>query len=436
MGDRGARFEARLTELTDIYETTNSQPSEIKVRIMIGPKAMKALAAAAVIIAGAAGALLYFGASPSSNATAAAPASQPSVDVVKPGRETLVQRVQSNATLEAFEDADLFAKVAGYLSDVRVDIGDHVKAGQVLAVIDVPEMQQELAEAKAQLESRKSSLESARRQVDHHKADVALQNALAKDREQLGQGRQFISDRTLDQVRANADIAKADLGVAEANLDLAANQVDVAAATVEKIKTLLTYTQIMAPFDGVVARRQVNRGDLVQAATSARTTPLFKLQRIDTIRVFCDVPENEVLHVRVGDRATVKIFGLNGEPVVGAVTRFAYRLDPETRNMRTEIDLPNADERFYPGMYAQVSLEINPRRDVLAVPVTAIGSDAQGAFVFTVEDDRVQRKAVKVGVRDNGRAEVIEGLSENAAVVVASKSAPGAGTVVKSVGSR
>jgi RND family efflux transporter MFP subunit len=401
---------------------------------MIGLKAMKVLATVAVIIAGAAGTLLYLGASPSSNATAAAPESHPRVDVAKPGRATLVQRVQGNATLEAFEDADLFAKVSGYLSDVRVDIGDHVKAGQVLAVIDVPEMKQELAEAKAQLESKKSSLESARRQLDHHKADVALQTGLAKDREQLGQGRQFISDRTLDQVRANADIAKADLGVAEANRDLAANQVDLAAATVEKIKTLLNYTQIVAPFDGVVARRQVNRGDLVQAATSTRTTPLFKVQRIDTIRVFCDVPENEALHVRVGDGATVKVFGLNGAPIVGTITRFAYRLDPETRNMRTEIDLPNADERLYPGMYAEVSLEIDRRHDVLAVPVTAIGSDAQGTFVFTVQDDRLERKAVKVGVRDNGRAEIIEGLSDSAAVVVAAKSAPAAGTVVKSAG--
>src|SRR5712672_1752233 len=231
--------------------------------------------------------------------------SPPWVELVRPRRATVAQHLQTNATLEAFEETDLFAKVSGYLSDVRVDIGDHVKAGQVLAVIDVPEMNQELAEAKAQLESKKSSLESARHQLDHNKADLALQNALAKDREQLGEGWQFISDRTLDQVHASAEIAKADLGVAEANRDLAVNQVDVAAATVERIETLLTYTQIVAPFDGVVARRQVNRGDLVQAATSTRTAPLFKVQRIDTIRVFCDVPENEVSHVRVGDGASV-----------------------------------------------------------------------------------------------------------------------------------
>src|SRR5258707_13260045 len=181
--------------------------------------------------------------------------SAPRVEVVRPRRVTVAQRVETNATLEAFEEADLFAKVSGYLSDVRVDIGDHVKAGQVLAVINNPEMEQELAEAKAQLESKQSSLESARRQLDHNKADLALQNALAKDRDQLGEGRGFISDRTLDQVHANAEIAKADLGVAEANRDLAANQVDVAAATVEKSNALLAYTQTLAPFDGVVARR-------------------------------------------------------------------------------------------------------------------------------------------------------------------------------------
>src|ERR1700682_2023180 len=320
--------------------------------------------------------------------------SPPRVEVVRPRRVTVAQRVQTNATLEAFEEADLFAKVSGYLSDVRVDIGDHVKAGQVLAVIHVPEMKQELAEARAQLESKKSSLESARRQLDHNKADLALQNALAKDREQLGQGRGFISDRTLDQVHANADIAKADLGVAEGNRDLAANQqVDVAAATVEKIKTLLAYTQIVAPFDGVVARRQVNRGDLVQAATATRTTPsagsLFTVQRIDTIRVFCDVPENDVPHLHVGDPAIVKPAGFDGKPFIGKVTRFSLRLDPETRNMRTEIDLPNPKEQLYPGTYAQVSLEMNRRPDALTLPTAAVGSDGDGNFVYSITANRI-----------------------------------------------
>src|SRR6478736_1662456 len=338
------------------------------------------------------------------------PDSLPRVEVVRPRRATVAQRLQTNATLEAFEEADLFAKVSGYLSDVRVDIGDHVKAGQVLAVIDVPEMVQELVEAKAQLESRQSALESARRQLDHYSANITLQNALLRRREELGAAGHFISDRTLDEVRAAAEIAKADLAVAEANSALAANQVDVAAATVEKIKTLLAYTQIVAPFDGVVARRRVNRGDLVQAATATRTTPsagsLFTLQRIDTIRVFCDVPENDVPHLHVGDPAIVRPYGFEGKPFVGTVTRFSLRLNPETRNMRTEIDLPNPEQRLYPGMYAEVSLEMNRRPNALTVPAAAVGSDGDGTFVYTVTDNRITQLAITTGLTDNGRTEV------------------------------
>jgi RND family efflux transporter MFP subunit len=363
--------------------------------------------------------------SPVKSTTADTP---PRVEVVRPRRVTVAHRLQTNASLEAFEQTDLFANVSGYLSDVRVDIGDHVKAGQVLAVIDVPELKQQLVEAEAQRESKKSSLESARSQVDHAKANLFLQTTLARDRDQLGEGRNFISSQTLDQVHANADIARADLGVAEANRDLAANEIDVAAATVERIKALLAYTQIVAPFDGVVARRQVNRGDLVQAATATRTTPsagsLFTVQRIDTIRVFCDVPENEVPQLHVGDPAIVRPSGFDGQPFIGKVTRFSLRLDPETRNMRTEIDLPNPEERLYPGTYAEVSLEMNRRPDALTLPSAAVGTDGDGNFVYTITDNRIARLAVKTGLTDNGRMEVTAGLSEETPVVASTKSVP------------
>jgi RND family efflux transporter MFP subunit len=378
----------------------------------------------------------YLAASPSASTSKSTKAdSGPRVEVVHPRRVTVARRLQTNATLEAFEETDLFAKISGYLSDVRVDIGDHVKAGQVPSVIYVPEMEKELAEAQAQLESKQSSLESARRQLGHYEANIKLQNALLKLREELGAAGHYVSDRTLDEVRANAEIAKADFGVAEANRALAANQVKVAAATVEKIKTLLAYTQIVAPFDGVVARRLVNRGDLVQAATAARTTPsagsLFTVQRIDTIRVFCDVPENDVPHLHIADPAIVKPIGFDGEPFVGKVTRFSWRLDPETRNMRTEIDLSNPEERLYPGMYADVSLEMDQRPDALTVPAAAVGSDGDGNFVYTITDNRITRLAIKIGLSDNGRVEVTAGLSEETPVVATIKGVPPPGAAVQ-----
>src|SRR6266481_2523943 len=372
----------------------------------ISRNGIKALVALISISAAGIVAERYLAASPSKSTKAD---TRPGVEVEHPRRVTVVQRLQTNATLEAFEETDLFAKVSGYLSDVRVDIGDHVKAGQVLAVISVPEMENELAEDKAQLDSKQRSLETAQRQVDHSKANVTLQDATFKRQEVLFKARN-IADQTLDEARANADIAKADVGVAEANRAFAAAQVDLGAATVEKIKALLGYAQIVAPFDGVVARRLVNRGDLVQAATSTRTTPLFTVQRIDTMRVFCDVPEDDAPHLRLGDPALVKPAGFEGQPYVGKVTRFSLRLDPETRNMRTEIDLPNPEERLYPGMYAQVSLDMNTHPNALTLPAAAVGSDSGGNFVYTVTGDRITRVPIKIGLADNGNIEVTAGL--------------------------
>ena len=356
---------------------------------------------------------------------------RPGVEVDHPRRATVVKRLATNATLEAFEDTDLFAKVSGYLSDVRVDIGDHVKAGQVLAVISVPEMEDQLAEDKAQLDSKRRALETAQGQVEHNKANVALQDITLKRQEDLFKARN-IAPQDLDQARANADIARADVGVAEANLAFAAAQVRLAAATVEKTKTLIDYEQIVAPFDGVVARRLVNRGDLVQAPTASRTAPLFTVQRIDTIRVFCDVPENDVPHLHLGDPAIVKPYGFDGKPFAGTVTRFSLRLNQETRNMRTEIDLPNPDEHLYPGMYAEVSLEMNRRPDALTIPAAAVGSDSDGNFVYTVTGDHIARLAIKIGLTDSGRTEVTGGLSNDTPVVTTFRGAPPPGTVVRS----
>jgi RND family efflux transporter MFP subunit len=385
-----------------------------------------------VVVATAAGAIV----AQRNMAAAPAPAksteadSRPRIEVVHPRRVTVARRLQTNATLAAFEEADLFAKVTGYLSDVRVDIGDHVKAGQVLAVIDIPELEQQLAEDQAQLASKQSALETARRQVDHDRANRTLQDITLKRQEALFKD-QWVPAQMVDQTRADAAVAKANVGVAKANRTLAAHQIDLAAATVEKTKALLAYSQIVAPFDGVVARRLVNRGDLVQAPTGTLMTPLFTVQRIDTIRVFCDVPENDVPLVHIGDPAIVKPSGLEGKPFIGKVTRYSLRLDPETRNMRTEIDLPNPEERLYPGMYAQVSLEMNRRPDVLTVPAAAVGSDGDGSFVNTIADNRITRLAVRTGLTDNGRIEVTAGLSEGTPVVAIVKGAPPPGTAVQ-----
>ncbi|HZL35852.1 MAG TPA: efflux RND transporter periplasmic adaptor subunit [Tepidisphaeraceae bacterium] len=314
-------------------------------------------------------------------ANAAAPTTQPA-----PGSALAPGEIFFPATIDAFEMTDLYAKASGYIAQVNVDIGDHVKQGQVLATINDPEMQDDRAEAQATLAAKKQllaasesaiaqaqqALEVARRKLASFEATDHLADITLQRQNKLFEGK-AATDQQLDDVRAKADIARADVAVAQAKITsadtdlqaaraaraVAAAQVEVAAAQAQKAQTLLAYLSIIAPFDGVVTRRLVNRGDLVQAATGSKTTPLFTCQRIDVVRVFCQVPESAAADVHKGDAAIVKVFGLNWEKLSGTVTRISSALNPQTRTMRIEIDLDNPGERLRPGMYAQVT--VTPR---------------------------------------------------------------------------
>jgi multidrug efflux pump subunit AcrA (membrane-fusion protein) len=288
------------------------------------------------------------------------------------------------ATIEAFWSADLNAKTSGYVSAVRADLGDQVKKDQFLAEIHVPELEKSLAAATVTLEARRQmqraaeaavaqshkALEVAQKQLGSYEADLKLQEVTLKRQEELSAGRAATAQQ-LDEARAKAEVAQAiadvgnakvasagvDIEAAEANRDVAAAQAAVAEAQVGEARALLDYTKIAAPFDGVITKRTINPGDLVQTATASRTMPLFTVQQIDTVRVFCEVPELKAAGVHVDSDADIKVYGLDGKLLTGHVTRIAGALDPATRTMRVEIDLPNPNQTLRPGMYAQVTLK-------------------------------------------------------------------------------
>jgi len=287
------------------------------------------------------------------------------------------------ATVDAYWSADQYAKTSGYLSEVKADIGDHVTKGQVLAVIDAPEVEIEVTAARATLSARqemakaaaaaveqsRTALEVSKRQAIGARSEQRLAEATLKRQEELFADKAATSQQ-IDEVRAKAEVARsaaevaeAKIAAAEADLEsaraaqaVAKANVDIAAAGVQKAEAMAAYTRITAPFDGVVTRRAVSPGDLVQAATNSRTNLLFTVQQIDKIRVFCDVPEASAAMVAVGDAAEVKLYGPAGQTVRGSVTRLASAVSPETRTMRVEVDLDNREGRLRPGMYAHVTL--------------------------------------------------------------------------------
>jgi multidrug efflux pump subunit AcrA (membrane-fusion protein) len=346
-------------------------------------------AAMSIIIARWMGETMAVAADNPSTAPAVAPATATTGPTTQPAGA-----VVAIAAVEAFWSADQYAKSSGYVSDVKADIGDRVKKGQVLAVLDVPELDKELAAARATLvakremakaaiaatEQAQTALDVAKRLAAGAQAEQHLADATLKRQEELFADK-AATEQQMDEVRAKTLVARATTGVAEAKIAAAeadlkaarANQAvakanaDVAAAEAERTEAMTAYTRITAPFDGVVTRRQVSPGDLVQAATASRTSPMFTVQRIDTVRVFCDIPEASVGAVRVGVPAEVKLYGSGGVVIRGTVTRVAAAVNPGTRTMRAEIDLPNPDEKLRPGMYAQVTLfpSVSP---VAAVP--------------------------------------------------------------------
>jgi multidrug efflux pump subunit AcrA (membrane-fusion protein) len=265
------------------------------------------------------------------------------------------------ASVQAFFATELYAKDSGYISQVYADIGDHVKKDQVLAVIDDPELQQQFVRARAAVQQSEAALLVANRRLVGLQADLTLQQVTLKRWEELFAGK-AVTGQQLDEQRAKQGVSSANLEVGRADIALAEANLEAAKAELQRLQALVEYTKIIAPFDGIITRRMVNPGDLVQAATSSRPmSPLFTCQEIDTVRVFAEVPETSAAAIHAGWLAEIRLYGPAGQTLRGSVTRVAGALDPGSRTMRVEIDLPNPDEALMPGMYAQVTLWAPPK---------------------------------------------------------------------------
>ncbi len=316
------------------------------------------------------------------HSTGTAPAPQ-RVVVVEPQRRDMVRSITLPGDLIGINETALHAKVSGYLQRIDVDKGDRVRKGQVLAVLEVPELAQQLQRARAE------------RTV-----------------------KQLTAERVERVWREDARI------IAREDVDVAAGALRAAAAEVERLEALLNYTNIVAPFDGVVTARYVDPGALMPAVGQIGTVlsggsalargpaPLVTVADIDTLRVYVYVPEPDTAAIAVGQAATLRLAQFPDRPFRGTVTRFAKALDLSTRTMLTEVDLPNPDHALYPGMSADVAIELERHPGALTVPVTAVGQAATGAYVFAVRDGRLAQQPVHTGLRDEGTIEITSGLRD------------------------
>jgi HlyD family secretion protein len=380
------------------------------------------------------------------------------VEVVKPERHTVQRSVGEPGQLVAFETTPIHAKIAGYVRKINTHIGYDIKKGEVLAELYVPELEAELRQEEATVEqavARKAQAEAAvkvalavvgsseaklaevQAGVKRSEADLArwqqefrrieqLFNERAQTGTLLDETRSKLrsSEATRDEVRAQVKSAEAAVAEARASLDrarsdvvAAASSIDVAREDVRRVGALLGYTRIEAPFDGIITRRNVDTGHLTRPGSDA--PPLFIAARTDVVTIVVDIPETYSTEVDKGDRATVKLQAMKGRTVEGTVTRTAWALDPKTRTIRVEIDIPNPGGILRPGLYAYATVIVEEHKDVLTIPTTAVLPEKDKASCFVVAGGKAVRRAIKTGLNDGTRTEVISGLEGSEAVVKA-----------------
>ena len=319
-----------------------------------------------------------------------------------------------------YQEIEVHAKVAGYIRKINVDIGDRVKTGQVLAILEVPELVAELQGAGAGVRHSQQEIKREQNEVERAEAQHAALHANAQRLEQADKARPgLIAQQELDDAEAKDRAAEAQVESAKSALSAAKQQLEVSQATNSQVSAMSDYTRITAPFDGVVTWRYADTGALVQAGTSnSNSAPVVKLAQVNILRLRIPVPESLAASVRVGQPADVAVQA-TGEHFTGKVTRFTDSLDRTTRTMQVEIDVPNDTYKLQPGMYANVVLEVQNHADALTVPIQAVQHHDGKASVLVVDaGNRVQPREIQTGLEDPNRVEVLSGLNEGDRVIV------------------
>ncbi len=350
--------------------------------------------------------------------------------------EDLAHNLVLTAEFRPFQEVDVMAKIAGYIKQINVDVGDRVRSGQLLAVLEIPEMSDDLQRATAAFDRSQADVKRAKDELQrarsaHQIAHLSYQRLAGVAEQRPG----LVAQQEIDDAHSKDLVAEAQVSAASSALDSANEQVHVNAAEVRKVRTMMEYTKVVAPFAGVVTRRFADTGSMIQAGTASQTQamPVVRLSENSLLRLILPVPESAVPTVHIGQDVEVRVPTLH-RSFTGRVARFADKVSLSTRTMDTEVDVPNPSLILIPGMYAEVDLTLTRRNAVLAIPILAVdmGSDTKSGRVMVVTPNRrVETRTVALGLETANRIEVRSGLNEGDMVVLSGRSGLQAGQEVR-----
>jgi RND family efflux transporter MFP subunit len=349
----------------------------------------------------------------------------PEAAVVRVERRALGNTLTIAGEFKPFQDVEVHAKVAGYIRNINVDVGDHVKEGQVLVVLEVPELAAELSGADAAV--RRSEEEIRRAQSDVNRAQsghAAAHSGYARLKQASDARAGLVAQQEIDDAQAKDLEAEAQVASSEAQLSAARQQLEVAQANQKQYYALANYSRITAPFAGVITARLADTGALIQGGTSASSGagPVVRLAEVSKLRLVLPVPESAVPQIHLGDPVKAHIDALN-QDFQGKVSRFADSLDRQTRTMETEVDFANKDGRLIPGMYAEATLSLAKNAEELCVPLEAVARNNNEATLLVVnKNNEIEERKIKLGFEGEAYVQVLGGVAEGDRVVIGGRS--------------
>ena len=352
-----------------------------------------------------------------------AAASAPVAAVVTVERHNLANTLEIASEFEPYQEIEVYAKVSGYIQKLYVDWGTHVKEGQPLADLEIPELQQQLQEDQATIHRNESELDRAHEELNransaYKVAHLTYSRLADVQKSQPG----LVAQEDIDvsegkDVEANAGVSAAKDALASAEQAVAASK-----ATLDKDKALYSYSHIVAPFEGVVTRLYAYKGALLPGGTSSNTQALCRLSQNSLLRLVIPVPERAVPDLHLGEKIDVKV-SATGRSFTGKVIRVSDQIDLQTRTMHTEVEVPNPSNELVPGMYASAEIPLQTAQRALTLPMQAVqpsGPD-KGTVLVVNSANQIERRTVTLGLQTGTQVEIVSGLNENDRVIFGSQ---------------
>lgn len=357
----------------------------------------------------------------------------PTVGVVSVTRQPIMRQLTVSSELVPYQETDVWAKESGYVKDLKVDYGSRVKKGEVMATLEIPELEAQLKQDKAAIQNAQEAVNRAQKVVTQMEAQRKPVHENAERLVGVSKSNPgLVAQQEIDNAQGQDLALASQIEAGRAAVQAAKSALDESSAHLERDQALYSYSKIVAPFDGVVTQRYANLGALMQAGTgSPNATPLVRLSEDDVFRLVIPVAESYVKYIKIGDPVKVQISSLD-KSFTGTVKRISNDVTSETRTMHTEVELLNPNHVLMPGLYAEATITLDRRNNALVLPLQAVSQANGQVTVFIVTpNNTVDERAITAGMQTADAMEVVSGLSEGDRVVVSDRSGLKNGMQVK-----